>query len=72
MKSWREDKRFHCPDCGKTILLRDVDSIPNDTDEEVITNISLIAVCTGCKRSFLAEQWHRRHGIFDPYWDVDF
>jgi uncharacterized protein with PIN domain len=68
---WQEDERFLCPNCGHVIELKSIDSIIN-TDDETYTINELIAVCTNCDRLFTAEQWHRRHGIFDPYWDVKF
>lgn len=72
MRPWQEDERFLCPDCGHVIELKAVESIDNDTEEEIYTNNDLAAICTGCNRLFLAEMWHLRHGIFDPYWNVDF
>jgi uncharacterized protein with PIN domain len=72
MKPWHEDERFLCPDCGHVVELKSVDSIRTDPEEEIYTNNELVAICTQCKRPFLAEQWHLRHGIFDPYWNVDF
>jgi uncharacterized protein with PIN domain len=56
MRPWQEDKRFLCPDCGHVVELKSVKSIKNNTEEEIYTNNDLVAICTRCKRPFLAEQ----------------
>jgi DNA-directed RNA polymerase subunit RPC12/RpoP len=69
MKSWRDDDRFQCPDCGTVIALREM--LPGER-ERWSSNSNLLAVCLCCHKEFSEEQWHLKKGIFDPYWDVDF
>jgi transcription elongation factor Elf1 len=66
MRTKREAKRFQCPRCKKAIELIEV-----DPKARPISDCDLVAICRRCDRVFTAEEWHRRHGPFDPYQDAD-
>jgi RNase P subunit RPR2 len=65
MRITREAKRFQCPRCKKPIELIEV-----DPKARRVSSCDLVAICRKCDRVFTAEDWHRRHGPFDPYRDA--
>lgn len=54
MTSWRDDPRFHCPHCGKTIRI----AIPSAN--RVTDSVDVVAVCVWCHRFFEEKEWRYR------------
>ena len=65
MRTKREARRFQCPRCKKPIDLIEIDPRSRRT-----TDCAIVAICRRCDRVFTAEDWHKRHGPFDPYRDA--
>jgi RNase P subunit RPR2 len=54
MKSWRNDRRFHCPHCGKPIRI----AIPSAN--RLTDSVDVVAVCLSCNRFFEEKEWRYR------------
>ena len=61
MASWRDDLRFRCPGCGRSIYLTAVES-----DEEMEAVCTIVAICIDCQHIFTSEEWRRRRVPHDP------
>lgn len=70
MASWRDDKRFKCPDCGGPIALKFMATrLPGSADD-------IVAVCFACEYVYTIEEWasaragtrKKRHPRPQPYW----
>ena len=63
MKSWREDRRFHCPDCDKPIRI----VIPSAN--RITASVDVVAVCVSCHRFFEEKEW--RYQSFPKNFGMD-
>jgi hypothetical protein len=70
MTSWRNDKRFRCPDCGKPIRIAVASA------NRLADSLDVIAYCSRCNRFFDEKEWRFLASRPDPdasfLNDVDF
>lgn len=55
MRSWRDDQRFMCPDCGRLIFLTEMEQ-----DGQPAAGPEVVAICIEGQHVFRLEAWRQR------------
>jgi hypothetical protein len=66
MKPWRDDPRFKCPTCARTVYL----SLLDPAGERATRN-DVVAICIPCQRVFFVEEWRKLHPLHKPHIRAD-